>query len=69
MYQDKKGALLILMAVMLLLEFVAYLISVSFAIQLLLLSAIIAVALRFFFIDAKEEESEKKTKNYMRRLR
>jgi len=57
------------MIVMLLLEFVAYLISVAFAIQLVLLSAIIAVAIRFFVVDIKEEETEKKMKNYMRKLR
>jgi len=56
------------MGVLLLLEFVSYIISVAFAVQLVLLSATIAVAIRFFFIDAKEEESEKKMKSYMRKL-
>jgi len=69
MYQKKKGVLLILMSVMLLLEFVAYLISVSFAVQLVIISAAVAVAMRFFFLDMKEEESEKRMKNYMRKLR
>ena len=69
MWQRKKEALLIFMGVLLLLEFVAYLISVAFAIQLVLLSAIISLAFRFFFIDAKEEEFQKKMKSYMRKLR
>jgi len=69
MLQRKKGALLIFMGVLFLLEFVAYLISVSFAIQLVLISASVAVAMRFLFIDAKEEETKKKAEKYMRRLR
>jgi|GEM_PF-2846084 len=69
MWQRKKGVLLVVLGVLLLLEFVAFLISVSFAIQLVLISASMAVAMRFLFIDAKEEEIQKKMKDYMRRLR
>jgi hypothetical protein len=69
MHQKKKGLLLVILGVLLLLEFVALLISVSFAVQLVLLSAAAAVTLRFLFIDAKEEEIQKKMKDYMRRLR
>jgi len=69
MYQGKKGTLIIIMGVLLLLEFVAYLISVSFAVQLVIISATVAVAFRFFFLDMKEEETEKKMKDYMRKLR
>ena len=69
MWQKKKGVLLILLGVILLLEFIAILISVSFAVQLVLLSAAAAVILRFLFIDAKEQETKKKIENYMRRLR
>jgi len=69
MYQKKKEVLLILIGVLLLLEFVAYLISVTFVIQLVLLSAATAVAIRFFFVDMKEQDTKKKIDNYMRKLR
>jgi len=68
MYQGEKNILLIIMGVLFLLEFVAYLISIKFVAQLLIISAIVAVAMRFFFVDIKEEESKKKTDKYMRRL-
>jgi len=68
-YQKKKETLLIFMGVILLLEFVAFIISATFAVQLVLLSAAVAVTLRFFFVDIKEEESKDKTDKYMRRLR
>jgi len=69
MYQNKKRTLLIFMIVILLLEFVAFIISATFAVQLVLLSAAVAVALRFFFVDVKEQETKKKLDNYMKRLR
>jgi len=69
MWQKKKGVLLLMLGVLLLLEFVAILISVSFAVQLVLLSAAAAVILRFLFVDMKEQETKKKMENYMRRLR
>ena len=69
MYQNKKRTLLIFMGVILLLEFVAYLISIKFVAQLLIISAAVAVAMRFFFIDIKEQETKKKLDNYMKRLR
>jgi len=69
MYQNKKRTLLIFMGVILLLEFVAYLISIKFVAQLLIISAAVAVAMRFFFVDIKEEEAKKKVDNYMKRLR
>jgi len=58
-----------MLGVILLLEFVAILVSVSFAVQLVLLSAATAVVLRFLFVDAKEQETKRKMENYMRRLR
>jgi Ca2+/Na+ antiporter len=69
MWQKKKGALLFMLGVLLLLEFVALLISISFAVQLVLLSAAAAVVLRFLFVDAKEQETKRKMENYMKRLR
>jgi len=69
MYQNKKRTLLIFMIVILLLEFVAFIISATFAVQLVLLSAAVAVTLRFFFVDVKEQETKKKLDNYMKRLR
>jgi len=67
--QKKKGVLLVILGVILLLEFIALLVSVSFAVQLVLLSAAAAVILRFLFIDMKEQETKRKIENYMRRLR
>jgi len=69
MWQKKKGVLLLMLGVLLLLEFVAILISVSFAVQLVLLSAAAAVILRFLFVDTKEQETRRRIENYMRRLR
>jgi len=57
------------MGVILLLEFVAFIISATFAVQLVLLSAAVAVALRFFFVDMKEQEAKKKVDDYIKRLR
>jgi membrane protein implicated in regulation of membrane protease activity len=67
--QKKKGVLLVILGVILLLELIALLVSVSFAVQLVLLSAAAAVILRFLFVDMKEQETKKKVENYMRRLR
>jgi membrane protein implicated in regulation of membrane protease activity len=69
MFQKEKGVLLILLGALLLLELVAILISFSFAVQLVLLSAAAAVILRFLFVDAKEQETKRRIENYMRRLR
>ena len=69
MYQNKKRTLLIFIGVILLLEFMAFIISAAFAVQLVLLSAATAVVLRFFFVDMKEQETKKKLDNYMKRLR
>jgi len=69
MYQKKKGVLLIVMGVLLLLEFVALIISVAFALQLVLLSAVATVSIIFFFVDLKEEDAKKKINSYIRKLR
>jgi len=69
MWQRKKGVLLLMLGVLLLLELAAILVSVSFAVQLVLLSAAAAVILRFLFVDMKEQETKRKMENYMKRLR
>jgi len=68
MFQKRKTHLLIFMGALLLLEFAALIISAAFAVHLVILSAIAALALRFLYIDAKEEESKKKIQKYMKRL-
>jgi len=69
MYQGKKKNLLIFMGVLLLLEFVAFIISAAFVVQLVLLSAAVAIAMRFFFVDIKEQETKKKIDKYIKKLR